>query len=296
MSQPPMFGAVDLSSLAPKNSDETPARSVGGQIVDSVTMSGLEALVEASTTVPYILLFHSDRSEHSVELKTFLTTAITERGGDLGLRIVDIDEDRDIAMAFRIQAVPTTVGLIGGNPTPLFQGRPGDADITEVLTKVRAAAEEMGVRGRIDATAPAPEAPQLPPHIAEAREALAAGDLKGAEEEFTKALKENPGEDSAKTGLAQIELLKRVQSLDPQQALTTAGSDNGVEAQLAAADVEVAAGRPESAFARILHFMASANAEDREKARVRILELFTVLGHQDPVVAEARKQLASVLL
>ena len=154
MSQPPMFGAVDLSSLAPKNSDETPARSVGGQIVDSVTMSGLEALVEASTTVPYILLFHSDRSEHSVELKTFLTTAITERGGDLGLRIVDIDEDRDIAMAFRIQAVPTTVGLIGGNPTPLFQGRPGDADITEVLTKVRAAAEEMGVRGRIDATAP----------------------------------------------------------------------------------------------------------------------------------------------
>ncbi len=71
-----------------------------------------------------------------------------------------------------------------------------------------------------------------------------------------------------------------------------AGSD--VDAQLAAADVELIGGDPGSAFRRILAVIRTSRDEDREKARLRLLELFEMVG-DDPTVASARRALAAAL-
>lgn len=300
MTQGNMFGAVDLSELKKPETPESPsgdAGQVSGPLVRQVGMQNLEALISSSTTVPFVLVFHSERSEHSVELKNLLTTAVESKGGALGLGIVDIDENREVAGAFRIQAVPTTIALIGGNPMPLFQGKPADDDIAEVISKVLEAATQMGVTGRLDGgEEPEVEPEKFAPHVKEGMDAMASGDLELAHTEFTAALKENPGEDSAHAGLAQVELLQRIADVDPTEVLTQAQNDEGLQAQLLAADVELAAGRPDAAFSRLLHVISTTSGDDKETARKRILELFTVLGPADPIVGQARRALANVLL
>jgi putative thioredoxin len=42
-------------------------------------------------------------------------------------------------------------------------------------------------------------------------------------------------------------------------------------------------------------FTSNAAADDRERVRVRLVELFTVVGVADPRVAQARRALASAL-
>ena len=68
-----------------------------------------------------------------------------------------------------------------------------------------------------------------------------------------------------------------------------------VEAQLAAADVEVAYGRPDAAFTRLIAAVQATAGDERERLRERLLDLFQAVGTSDPLVSQARKALASVL-
>src|SRR5690606_41213561 len=100
----------------------------------------------------------------------------------------------------------------------------------------------------------------------------------------------------AKGGLAQAELLQRVRGLDPQQT-RQAAADNpkDVAAQLAAADLDMVGGHVEDAFGRLVSTVQRTAGEDRDTARLRLLELFEVVGPEDPRVVSARGALARVL-
>ncbi|MDN6624651.1 MAG: tetratricopeptide repeat protein, partial [Acidipropionibacterium jensenii] len=67
-----------------------------------------------------------------------------------------------------------------------------------------------------------------------------------------------------------------------------------LDAQLAAADAELMGGDPGKAFNRILAVIRTTRDEDRDRARVRLLELFSMVG-EDPAVAQARRSLAAAL-
>lgn len=287
-----MYGGVDLSALkAQKEAEQNPAPA--GGIVRNVTKDSIEDLLQQTTQVPFVLVFHSDRSEGSVKLVDQLTSTITSKGGSLGLGIVNVDADMEIAGAFRVQAVPTTVAVIGGNPVPLFQGVPSPEDMTKALDQVLAAASQMGVTGTLQGAegGEAPE-PKLPPHVAEARAALAAGNLEEAENEYSAALKENPGDSNSQAGLLQVQLLRRVESIDP----ATVNPMGTIDEQLDVADLEVADGMPEEAFNRLLGLIKNSSGDDRERIRVRFVELMTVVGQKDPAVQNARRNLASALM
>jgi putative thioredoxin len=68
-----------------------------------------------------------------------------------------------------------------------------------------------------------------------------------------------------------------------------------VDAQLLAADVDLASGRVDQAFARLVDTVRRVSGDDREQVRSRLLELFEVVGSADPRVAKARSALASAL-
>ena len=84
---------------------------------------------------------------------------------------------------------------------------------------------------------------------------------------------------------------------EPLAAIESANEapQGDVEAQLAAADVEVAYGRPDAAFTRLIAAVQATAGEEREKLRERLLDLFQAVGASDPLVSQARKALASVL-
>jgi putative thioredoxin len=77
------------------------------------------------------------------------------------------------------------------------------------------------------------------------------------------------------------------------KAAETAPTD--VAAQTLAADVEVASGAPETAFARLVQLVRMTGGDEREAAREHLLSLFKVIGPEDPRVATARRALASAL-
>ncbi len=62
-----------------------------------------------------------------------------------------------------------------------------------------------------------------------------------------------------------------------------------MQAQLTVADLDVSGGHIDDAFNRIITFIGRNFGPERETARVRLLELFEVVGTQDERVAKARQ-------
>ena len=95
---------------------------------------------------------------------------------------------------------------------------------------------------------------------------------------------------------AQIRMLGRMDGKDPRALLAAADAPGAsVEDQLAGADAALALGDVNVALGRALEAVRSHAGEERETARLRLLELFEVIGSSAPEVARARRQLAAIL-
>ncbi|MEV7892623.1 tetratricopeptide repeat protein, partial [Streptomyces cyaneofuscatus] len=83
---------------------------------------------------------------------------------------------------------------------------------------------------------------------------------------------------------------------DPNAVRKDAADNPGdVTAQLAAADLDLVGGHVEDAFGRLVEAVRRNAGDDRNTARLRLLELFEVIGPDDPRVTAARTALARVL-
>ena len=69
----------------------------------------------------------------------------------------------------------------------------------------------------------------------------------------------------------------------------------GVAAQTRAADFLLGTGNIEAAFDRLLDVVRRSAGEDRDSARKHLVELFAVVGDDDPRVGTARRQLTLAL-
>ena len=93
-----------------------------------------------------------------------------------------------------------------------------------------------------------------------------------------------------------MKLLDRVQGLDLHEArAAAAAAPQDVDAQFAVADLDLAGGHVDDAFARLLDLFAALPSDDRGVVRERLLELFALIGDADPRVLRARGRLASLL-
>jgi putative thioredoxin len=206
-----------------------------------------------------------------------------------------------------LQAVPTVIALIGGQLAPLFQGVVGRAEVQQAIDSVIKAAVASGLVGRAEPVGDGPPSggedndlddaePVADPRFAAADDALERGDFAAAVEEFDTLLQANPNDAEAKAGKAQAGLLARTASLDPSAAVA-AGNASGatIDALLTAADVEVVLGTPEDAFARLIEAVKTTAGADRDTIRTRLLELFEIVGPNDPRVLKARRNLMAAL-
>ena len=100
----------------------------------------------------------------------------------------------------------------------------------------------------------------------------------------------------AKTGLAQVNLIRRVSSYDQAQARRDAAEHPGdVAAQIRVADIDLASGRIEEAFDRLLGVIRRTSGEEREQARAHLVSLFEILPPRDPHLSKARSALSALL-
>jgi putative thioredoxin len=134
------------------------------------------------------------------------------------------------------------------------------------------------------------------PRFETAQTAMDSGDLDSAATTLQAVLADSPEHPVAKAWLAQVDLIRRVNSYDRAKVQRAAQENpDDPDAQIKAADVEVATGQVDAAFDRLLSTFQRVSGEDRNKLRMHLLNLFEVLPPRDPRVAKARSRLSSLL-
>ncbi|MFG2870198.1 tetratricopeptide repeat protein [Streptomyces sp. NPDC048338] len=281
-----------------------PAVAPSALVID-VDEAGFERdVLQRSAEVPVVIDFWAEWCEPCKQLGPLLERLAVEYNGRFLLAKVDVDANQMLMQQFGIQGIPAVFAVVAGQALPLFQGAAPEAQIRQTLDQlIQVGEERFGLTGiAVDSSAEgvADEAPvPAGPYDAlleAAMSALDAGDLAGAVQAYKNVLADDPAHPEAKLGLAQAELLARVQDLDPQLVRKEAADRPAdVAAQIAAADLDLVGGHVEDAFSRLVDAVRRTAGEDRDAARLRLLELFEVIGPDDPRVTTARQALARVL-
>lgn len=306
-------GAVDLSSLrnrpaAPAGAAEAPEDGQPGAptgFVVDVTDATFGQILELSRTVPVVVDLWAEWCGPCKQLSPILEKVVTELAGRVVLAKVDVDANPQLAQSFRAQSIPMVVALIGGQPVPMFTGAVPEEQVRQVFDQLLQVAAQNGVTGTVGAEQPSeepadgaeePQAASLPPLHAEAFAAIERGDFAVAITAYEKALAENPRDDEARAGLGQVRLLDRVQGVDLQEArAAAAAAPKDVQAQFVVADLDISGGHVDDAFGRLLDLFASLPSDERVPVRERLVELFGLIGSEDPRVGAARNRLSSML-
>ncbi|MEE4494644.1 tetratricopeptide repeat protein [Streptomyces sp. NBC_00464] len=318
-----MSGVVDLAAVkaageAKVKAEQARAESArqGGPVavpasslVIDVDEAGFENdVLQRSAEVPVVIDFWAEWCEPCKQLGPLLERLAHEYNGRFLLAKVDVDANQMLMQQFGIQGIPAVFAVVAGQALPLFQGAAPEAQIRETLDQlIQVGEERFGLTGIAvdpdavadpDAAAQAPEAPAGPYDalLEAAAQALDANDFAGSVQAYKNVLSDDPANSEAKLGLAQAELLGRVQKMDPQQVRKNAAENPGdADAQIAAADLDLVGGHVEDAFGRLVETVRRNFGDDRDRVRVRLLELFEVIGPDDPRVGAARTALARVL-
>lgn len=287
------FGVMDFSTLKKENQTSGTSEPLQGEV--QVTEEALEGLISSSQQQVTFLLVTSARVKGGAAFVDDVRAALARHVGTIRLALVDADAQPRVAAALRIQAIPAGMLLMKGQLQPLFEGVVGKDQLAPVFANIAQLAAQEGMQ-----TAPPVEEkaePELPKELAAAYEAMESGDVEVARTRFTAYLDTHPADGEAKKGLAMIGLLERTAGVDLNAGREAAAQAPGdVPAQLHAADLDLLGGHVEDAFARLLTtFRESRDAEAKDTIRARLLELFDVVGADDPRVGAARKRLSRLM-
>ena len=308
-----IYGAVDLGARqaaaqrrqqAARAAETGESGSEASAFVFDVTEETFNTdVAERSRTTPVIVDLWADWCGPCKQLSPVLEKLANEAAGDWVLAKIDVDANPRLAQAFQAQSIPMVVAIIGGQMVDAFLGAMPESQVRQWLPQVLAVADQLGVgapgAGGVPGADDADDlsaVDDLPPAYAEAQAAMESGDMDTAASVIEKALAETPGDPLLKSWLAQANLIKRVGGYDQAAARRdAAASPSDVEAQLRVADIELASGRTEEAFDRLLGVIRRTSGDERNTARVQLLSLFDIFPPDDPQVKRARSQLTALL-
>ncbi len=236
---------------------------------------------------------------------------------------VNVDENKFIAAQFQIRSIPTVYAM--------FQGQPV-ADLTQARTESQLKTMLDQILKQIPLDSPAAQAEaDIEPLIAMGEEALAGGDgeralsifaqiadmapdnpsvhagtvralvslgrtdeaqqlLDALPEDVTKA----PEIDRARSALALATTAQPVGDLAALEA-EVAANPADMDARMKLADGQMAAGNRDAAADTLLALIAEDRDWNEAAARARLLQIFEVVGLEDPWVSAQRRRLSATL-
>lgn len=271
-----------------------------------------QAVIEASKTVPVLVDFWAEWCGPCRALKPVLEKLATEYNGKFRLAKVNSDENQSLAQRYGVRGIPNVKAFVNGELVDEFSGALPEAQVRAFLERIIPSPAE---NKRLNALA----------HYA------ATGDAKQALAILAEASKLDPTHeivriDSAAllitlkefdearrlidslTPLAQMD--ERVKTLQAQLALKSdasaesntqellqriAANPGNSDARLRLARQHIALSQYADALEQLLEIVRRDRKYKDDGARKTMLQVFSVLGSDNPLVGDYRRKLATAL-
>jgi len=259
-------------------------------LVIQVDANSIRDYLAISDSLPVLVLFVQESDPASQSLLSTVKLLTEKTAGRILTLVVDAVKSTELAQAFELKQIPTLLGMLKGQPAPLFAGDQPAEQVQLIINRVLEVGKENGLTGTVKVAEPEPE---LSVTHQQAFAAIEANDYPLAKSLYEKALVENPNDQLAEAGLAQIKLLMRLEGKDLATLASSLGEDT--DAVLERVDALVATGAASAGFEQLLSLFEKTAKDQREPIRLRFVELFLVVGNEDPAVIKARKNLSLLL-
>ncbi len=263
-----------------------PAAGDGGAVVVEVSDADFhQRVVEESRRRPVVVDLWAAWCAPCRTLGPILEKVARERSGAFLLAKLDVDANPSTAAQFGVQSIPTVIAFRDGRPVDGFVGALPEALVNEFVDRILPTEGEA---------------------VARQARAAEATNAEEAERLYRAALEREPENREARLGLGRL-LLERGALAEAGETLTPLLPDAEAERLLAGVRVSQWAeleGRDPLASAKrlaargrwreALDGMLAALPDD-PAAREAMLEVFRLLGDDDPLTLEYRRKLASAL-
>ncbi|MGE4218703.1 MAG: thioredoxin [Alphaproteobacteria bacterium] len=292
----------------------------GGWVKDTDTANFAVDVLDASMEAPVLVDFWAPWCGPCKQLGPIIEKVVNGLGGAVRLVKLNIDDNPQIAQQMRVQSIPAVFAFAGGRPVDGFVGALPESQIKAFVDRVIRAA------GSITGPSPIDDA------LAQAKEALDAGDAATAGSIYGQVLQHAPDNMKAMAGLArcyvatgQTDAAKQLLDHLPEktrmeadfqavlsaialaeEAQAAAGKLPELQRRVAAdpADIEAryelavarfAQGEAEAAIDDLLAIVKKNRAWNEDGARKQLVKLFDALGSDHPLTVAGRQRLSAIL-
>lgn len=272
-------------------------------IKDVDTASFNDAVIERSRTVPVVVDLWAEWCGPCKQLSPLLERVTEEYAGAFELAKIDVDANPEISQAFRVQSIPSVFAIVDGQPVAQFSGAvpeaqlrewlgqfvqpPGDDRMLEIEQLMELGADQAAETKLEAIVAAEPQNREAVLMLAGLRIDL------GKVDEANALLDTLPPSTDVDRLRAAASLSAAADDADALEAAALADPADGA-AQVAYARALAAGGEFEAALERLLPVVVD-RGDHAESAREAMVEVFSLLGSEHPIVGPWRRRLASAL-
>ena len=296
---------------------DTNSNTTSNNIKDVTSENFMAEVVELSKSTPVIVDFWAPWCGPCKELGPNIEKAVSGTNGKVVLAKVNIDENQDIAAQLRVQSIPTVYAFVDGQPVDGFMGAQPESAIKDFVKKVSDLNKSGPNIDEMLENANSLYKEKNYPNAGEAFETILSIDAEKKEaisgyirsliglkkyeaaSDFISSIEDKLKEDNlVKEAIAALDLSLKAEGASSKTSelrMKIESNPKDMDSRQELAIALYGAGEIENALDCLLDSINFDRNWNEEAARKQLVEFFSGIGLQDPIVVSARKRLSSIL-